>query len=98
MSHDSAGRADLAAEIQCGATTDWEAKPVWRKSRRRKINTREEDSGEDSAWGDADEPERSRGVSQHAEEGEASQWRPYRQKGHVTSLDLDAICMPRPPH
>ena len=62
------------------------------------MTTREVNSGEGSAGGDANEPERSRGISQHAEEGETSQWWPYRQKGTVSSLDLDAICMPRPPH
>ena len=98
MPHDCAGRADLAAEIRSGATTDSEAEPVWKESRSRKTNTREEDSGEGSAWGDANEPERSREVRQHVEEGKASQWRPYMQKGDVSSMDLDAICMPRYPH
>ena len=69
MPHDCAGRADLAAEIRSGATTDSEAEPVWKESRRRKTSTREEDSGEGSAWGDANEPERSREVRQHVEEG-----------------------------
>ena len=98
MSHGSAGRADLAVEIHTGATTDSGAEQGWRTSSRRRISTREEGSEEGSARGDATEPEKIEGVSQHAEEGEASQWRAYRQKGNISSLDLDAICMPRPPH
>ena len=98
MSCGSADRADLAVEIHTGAMTDSGAEQGWRKSSRRRISTREEGSGEGSARGDATEPERSEGVNQHVEEGEASQWRPYRQKGTFSSLDLDAICMPRPPH
>ena len=86
MSRDSACRADSGAE------------QGWERSSRRKINTREEESGEYSARDDAQEPERSRDIIEHVEEGEASQCQPCRRKVNISSLDLDAICMPRPPH
>ena len=58
----------------------------------------EKGSGNDSACGGASEPERSRDNIQNVNQGQASQWRPYMQKGKVSSMDLDAICMPTPRH
>ena len=98
MSLDSASRAEVAAETHRGAPDYSETAQGRRKSSGRMMNISEKSSGEASAWNEANELERSRDSVQHIDEGQASQWQPYRQKGNVLSLDLDAICMLWPPH